>query len=38
LGFPVSGTVVLLDDGAQAEKHMGDTYQMYGYNRYGAFS
>jgi hypothetical protein len=32
--FHISGTIFLLDDGAQAEKRVGDTYQMYEYNRY----
>jgi len=38
LVFQVTGTVVLLDNDAQAEKHVGDTYQMYVCNRYCTFN
>jgi hypothetical protein len=35
--FPVEGAF-LPDDGAQAPKHVGDTRNMYLYNRYCLFS
>ena len=37
MGFPVTGTVDLPDNGAQTPKHVADMHQMYVYSRRRAF-
>ena len=38
VGLQGPGIVVLLHDGEQEPKHVGETHQMYEYNRYHAFT